>query len=262
MSIAVSRVILAVGSVAVLLALREVRADRAGGPVGFVNLDVRPGYQIIANPIQPQCEETVARVFRRLPEGTPPINFTGGVFATNLVGFVNLDVRPGYQLVANPFQPQREDTVARVFRRLPVGTQLIKYAEGRFTTNSVWASEFWEDPTQTFGAGEAGFLFNPLTNIVTLTLDGQMLVGEIVTPIPAGLSLLGCKAPLQGRVTQDMHLRLSSFDNLYLWKETNFIVYTYLPNGHWHPAEPRLGPAEGFFVRTAQPTNWIINLNP
>ena len=67
-------------------------------------------------------------------------------------------------------------------------------------------------------------------------------------------------APIAGRVTRDLGLRLNPFDNLYLLVEGQFEVFTFLPDGTWRPGEPVLRLGEAFVVNAARSTNWVIRL--
>lgn len=177
-----------------------------------------------------------------------------------IVYYLATPLPPGLHLVANPLPPANP-SVKAVFKTLPAESFLFTFDAGQFDTNQ-WDGSDWWDETLTFDHGQAGFILNPSTNTVRLPWEGAMPAGEYTTEILAGLSALGSKIPEAGRVTSDHELRLNRFDNLYLWDGTNYTVYTYLPDGTWHPREPRLEVAQGFFVNASRSTNWTEVFGP
>ena len=185
-----------------------------------------------------------------------------GASAQGPQGLANVAIRPGIQFIANPFKGA-DNTVAQLIPQPAEGTELYTFTGGVFKTNKVVFGS-WGNPYETLSPGEGAVVFNPSTKPFTATFNGQLLQGNLINQIPAGLSLKSSLVPMVGGITSTLGLKLAPFDNVYQWRSNRFEVYTLLPDGNWFPDEPRITVAEAFFIRAHRATNWVrvFNINP
>lgn len=114
--------------------------------------------------------------------------------AGGAVGFLNLTIEPGLQLVT--FQLINAATVAQTLGALPPGITIYKMDGHGFHANSYFNG--WSDPDMTIALGEAVFIHNAGSTPVTLTLTGVLVVGQLLTQVPAGFSAFGSMIPFSG----------------------------------------------------------------
>lgn len=174
-------------------------------------------------------------------------------------GIQNIRLEPGLNLIGPQLASAGGNTVSNIFRftERPPGTTVYKLVDGHFTTNRFGPGA-WDRPEETIPAGDAAFVLNPSSEAIIISHHGEILQGELSNPIPAGLSLQSSMVLRDGKVTTDFGLRLSPFDNLYLWEEGSLKVFTWLPNETWTPYEPVLNRGQGCMINAAQPVEWII----
>ncbi|MBX3743707.1 MAG: hypothetical protein KF833_00210 [Verrucomicrobiae bacterium] len=180
--------------------------------------------------------------------------------ASNVMLFLNLALPPGYSLIGNPLLGA-DERVGEVLRGVPAGTELWTWSDGSFVEARFDGGE-WDQPAQRLRIGEGAFLLNPQDEPMTVTLTGGLAAGRRTNSIPAGLSMRSALHPISGRLTTDLGLKLLPLDNVYLWRDGRFEVYTYLPGDAWHPEEPRLSRGEGFFIRAEKALEWVTEVDP
>lgn len=94
-------------------------------------------------------------------------------------------------------------------------------------------------------------------------VNGDSYRDLIVTnSIPAGLSVQASKMLRSGRISTDLGLLPTTFDNLYRWDGKNFEVYTLLPSGKWVPSEPVIKTMEAFMINASGPIEWTGTFQP
>jgi hypothetical protein len=181
----------------------------------------------------------------------------GGSLAQS--GYVTVRFAGGLTLVGNHLKATN-NTVAQFMPQPAEGAELYKFANGSFTTNTV-RSSVWTNPDEKLEPGEGAVVFNPTGRPFEATFRGTLPQGNLVNRIPAGRSVKVSLAPQSGRVTTDLGLTLSPFDNLYLWKSNRFEIYTVLPDGSWFPSEPAVSIGQSFFIRASKETQWVRSFN-
>ena len=176
------------------------------------------------------------------------------------VGFYRVQIQPGLNLAGINLDP-RPNTVGLLLREPPEGTSIHKLVAGQLLTNTFEGGD-WTRPVETNHLGEAVFVNNPTNHPIDLTISGEIPLGKMTNSIPAGLSAKAVPAALVGKLTTELGLRLSAFDNLYLWQTNRFEVFTFLPNGRWHPREPEVSRGTGFLIRASHAIEWVVEQQP
>jgi hypothetical protein len=174
----------------------------------------------------------------------------------NAVGYLNISLKPGLNLVGRQLDSVH-NTVGELYKLVDESI-IYRVVEGSFTTN-VFRNGNWERPDEVILPGEGIFILNPSSQAMTQTDVGQILQGDLTNFIPAGLSIRCSFPPMTGKITQDLGLKLNSFDNVYLLRGGGLTVFTFLPNGTWNPFEPTVNSGEAFEIDAGQATNWVVH---
>jgi hypothetical protein len=135
-------------------------------------------------------------------------------YSVNVVGYINVTVQPGFNVIANQLDVDGVDTIGTVLNASTPASQdsaeILKFinSNGSFTGDFYAASlgdglgfVGWYDgvtgapSTNTVAPGVGFFYFNPASTNVTLTLTGTVLQGNNSVPLPAGFSLISTLAP-------------------------------------------------------------------
>jgi len=238
------------------------------------------------------------------------------VYSVNAVGFVNVEIKPGFNLVSNPLNGTPNNNLGTVLPNVPLDTALYKwkptggyaifvFSEYEDATQPDGINEGWLDSngnvasSTTFSPGEGGFIKTPAGNPgFTLTFVGEVAqsVGGVAleNPIPAGFSIRSSqvpqKLPLNDRVPSSIaaHLNFPAVlnDTIYFWRDITptrrgYAVYTFseyenpsAPDGIGHAWLDGSGnpvdiePAfvgEAFFIKKVAPgKTWtrVFSVNP
>jgi O-glycosyl hydrolase len=181
-----------------------------------------------------------------------------GVATSNAVGFARIASPAGYSIIANPFIPAT-NTVAAIFRNVPNGTTVAKFRNetSDYAVNSYDASyNIWDEPDQSFGNGEAAFLFNPLTNGITVTFVGTLSSGTVSRQLPQGYSMLGATWPQDGPLVGTHGYTAGDGDIVYRFRDGRYVNSQYFGAfGAWD-SEPDLKVGEGFFLFRPATGTW------
>jgi hypothetical protein len=192
-----------------------------------------------------------------------PLEAAAGTF-----GYANITLQPGLNLIGVPLRIAGGNTISTQFAKQPEGTSQVpegtivyKIVQGNFTTN-VFQNGVWDRPDEVIEEGEGIFVRNPASNSVNIAFAGEVREGDLTNSIPQGLAIRSSLFLIGGKITRDLSLKLSAFDNIYLLVDGVLEVFTYLPNGAWKPNEPTLRQGEAFVVNASQSTNWITHFKP
>lgn len=211
----------------------------------------------------PSARQWGARFYRARSVAT-------GRAASEIVGFVEVELPPGFSLVGISLIPP-SPRVADLLAGLPVDTVLYKYhPDGRgFTINTLW-EDGWTSPDDTFTLGEACLLGNPTSDVYRLTLHGTVPTGEQVRMLPAGWSLQALPLPRVGRLDRELSCPLRPQEMIAHWEARpaglRFAVFTrdqWLDGGTFQPTQaPELAPGEGFWIYKHAPEAWRVVFDP
>jgi hypothetical protein len=122
------------------------------------------------------------------------------VFSSNVVGYVNLDLVPGWNMIANPLDAG-VNTLESLLQGMPDGAFVVKFQGGAFTAASAYDElvEEWEID-YAINPGE-GFFIN-VPEAVTVTFVGEVKAGSHSVAIPAGWSMVGSPTPVAGTLDE------------------------------------------------------------
>lgn len=122
------------------------------------------------------------------------------VFSSNVVGYVNLDLVPGWNMIANPLDAG-VNTLDAILQGVPDGTQVFKFANGAWVAGSTYDELFetWEID-YTINPGE-GFFIN-VPEATTVTFVGEVKAGSHSVALPAGWSMAASPTPVAGTLDE------------------------------------------------------------
>ena len=144
------------------------------------------------------------------------------VYSVNAVGYINLDVAPGFNLLANQLN-NGDNTVSDLFAGHDMFMSVYKHdaTTGAYTINNYEppsapgaGDEFWDDPDMTLSPGEGFWLRNLDASGFTLTLVGEVPQGMLEVGIEPGYNLVASPVPQAGLLQTDLGLPVQDFDSV------------------------------------------------
>lgn len=209
------------------------------------------------------------------------LNSLAAVYSVNVVGYVNVTAKAGFNLMACPLKAT-PNTVADIVK-LPASVSdaaLFKWNGAGYDVATYFGEGMWLYSTaadMTLSPGDGFFLSLPAgTADVTITFVGEVTQGAdsnmSIDGTAAGkFSLIGSKVP------QSLDLNAMAFpasveeEAVYFWRRTasapngGYVIYTYFGGTDWlgsdatQPALPTPLVGEGFFVFKKAAGTWTRN---
>jgi hypothetical protein len=182
------------------------------------------------------------------------------VYSVNVVGYVNKQLVPGFNLIANPLDNKAANgnTISNLFAGMAEGTTVYKYSGGMFSANGFEFGE-WANPNQTLEPGEGAFVFVPGAANVTVTFVGDVRQGTLTTPLLKGFTLASSQVPQAGGIQAALGFVPAEGDTVYSW-DTTVTPATYRTRsyefGAWSE-EPVLAIAEAVFISVPADKSWV-----
>jgi hypothetical protein len=197
------------------------------------------------------------------------------VYSVNAVGYVNVSLAPGFNLVSNPLNAGTgNNTVGKLMANVqggfPAQTRVYVFNEATgaffapavaFAPNGPLLPATSADLVVNPGTGM--FVFIPGTATLTLTFVGEVMQGSLSNPIPTGFSVRANQVPQAGAPSSfgmpgaqgDRFYRFNKATGGYFAPNANF-------GGTWIPALPSIDVGEAFFLfRQGAPTAWTRTFN-
>ena len=180
------------------------------------------------------------------------------VYSVNAVGYVNLDLKAGFNMIGNPLDTGT-DNLDDILPTVPDESTIYFFRNGGWTVSAQYFNGvgWFADPMPTWPAGEGAMLQS--TADATITFVGEVRQGSLSTPIGSGVSLVTSQVPQAGTL-DELGVPGSDTDVAYTW-DVNSQGYAaageYFAGVGWFadPA-PTIGVAEGFIVIAANSLSW------
>lgn len=181
------------------------------------------------------------------------------IYSSNVVGYVNLDLVKGWNLVANPLDAG-VNTLDTLMQGVPDASTVMKFANGAFTAASTYDEMFeaWEID-YSINPGE-GFFIN-VPEPVTITFVGEVKAGNHSVELPAGWSMVASPTPVAGTLEQ-IGLGIpvvGDADTLMAWNPT---AQSYSAANSFDEMfeawefEQTVGVGEAFFIKKQAASTW------
>jgi len=200
------------------------------------------------------------------------------VYSLNVVGYINVPLVEGFNLVANQLDVDGTGTnntiVGVLSNSLPAGASVYtwggasynfaSYVKNKAGTATNWSGSF----TSSLNPGQAAWIaipsgaFGGTTQSVTTV--GNVLQGSLVNPYLApagGYNFLSSMTPVAGGLQAALKYPAAAGDGVYLWNGTTYNFSSYVKNKagtatNWSPSEPIVGVAQGFWLNTFAGQVW------
>jgi hypothetical protein len=143
-----------------------------------------------------------------------------------------------------------------------------------YVTN--WFNGATAEPTYPINPGQSVFYLPAASQTVTevgVALTGT-LTNEFV-PAAGAFNLLASKSPISGGLTSVLDYQPHLGDNVYVFNNGSYNVYSYIAKGSGHPvvyvtnwfngataSEPVINVGQGFWLEPAAATSWTEVVNP
>jgi len=205
------------------------------------------------------------------------------VYSLNAVGYINVTIYPGYNIVSCPLIASPDNTLNTLlpntngqYKKWQVYVYNPTLANP-YVQDSGVASSWLGGGTETINPGQAVWLFNPSNVVSTVTFVGTVPTGPITTTLYSNsFNLISSAVPAQGDIITNSIMLFSNAvkkDQVYTYIPTNASPYSqYSATGNnlttnWPLGDPQLPVVGGgFWYFNAQATNnyWKENysVNP
>jgi len=117
------------------------------------------------------------------------------VYSVNAVGYINLTMLPGFNLVGNQLNRTPNNSLNNAIMGAPIESQVLKFANNSYQLElfdgTTWIKPDGNPGTLSANPGEGLFFFNPGTTPLTITLVGDVPQGSnLLLCLPPGFSLV------------------------------------------------------------------------
>ncbi len=182
------------------------------------------------------------------------------IYSSNVVGYVNLDLVPGWNMIANPLDAG-VNTLNALMAGVPDGSQAAKFQNGAWTEVSSFDELFgtWS-VDYTINPGEG--LFVLVDSPCTITFVGEVKAGNHSVALPAGWSMVGSPIPVAGTLAGVglVSPAVSDGDQLFAWSSA---AQRYLEGnmfdelfGDWSDPEAEIQVGQAFLLNKSDDTTW------
>jgi len=190
------------------------------------------------------------------------------VYSANVVGYVNVVVPAGQlALIANPLD-NGTNTGNDVLSSLPNKSTVQIWNGSGFGIYTKTSTGFTpSNPSLPVGMG----FFVKSASDATNTFVGSVVPapsGSTTNSLPGGvLALVGSQLPVGGTFgdvgtnTFNLTATLPNKSTVQIWNGSGYTIYTKTSTG-FTPSVPAYTVGQGFFVKSASPTNWTQTLAP
>jgi hypothetical protein len=122
------------------------------------------------------------------------------VYSVNAVGYINLTMKPGFNMVANQLNRTSANKLNDVIQGVPIESQVLKFANNNYVLEiydgSSWVTPVGDPGTLSASPGDGLFFFNPNPADLTVTLVGEVPQGPALTvSLPPGFGLVSSIVP-------------------------------------------------------------------
>lgn len=185
------------------------------------------------------------------------------VYSVNTVGYVNLTLKKGFNMIGNPLDNKTGNTVGNLFgTALPDGSTVYKFKNGAYAPNNDYTSLFgWGDAAQTLAPGEGAFVLLPSDGpaTATVTFVGDVMQGHLVNTLVKGFNMVASMVPQAGKLQADLGYVPGDGDEVYQYVAgTGYaptVSYTALFG--WDPGDPTIAVGEAFWLKTGAAGSWV-----
>jgi hypothetical protein len=199
------------------------------------------------------------------------------VYSLNVVGYVNLTLTNGFQMIGNQLDfdgTGTNNTLATVFgTSLPTLSKVYAYnpstASFALATYNA-AGNIWIGNSAAANAAlqPGGGVFLQIPAAATapvVTTVGTVLQGALSTPYSAGFNVISSQVPVAGGAgSLGLTNNISTLDSVYQFvpgTQAYGSKHTYAGAGNWIGGEPQIGVGESFWYNAKNAGSWTVTFN-
>lgn len=184
-----------------------------------------------------------------------------GAFMSNMLGFISVEIPPGYSMLANPLRGTASE-VSALLPSMPEETTLSKFSLVTFSlSKNTFGPKGWSNPSETLTLGEGALIFNPADTSLTARFVGEVSAEHNTLPIHSGTTIRGSMLPLAGRLDADLAFPIGEGDVVSIYSNHNekYREYRYGAAG-WDGDPPLLRLGEAFWIAKNTSAVWTQRL--
>ena len=191
------------------------------------------------------------------------------VYSQNAVGYVNLTIRPGFNMISAPMlTPSRTLTslIPAASNPQADGAVFYKWTGVGYSIQTLdisGAGDWDPNPNETIPMGKGGFMFSPQASPFTLTFVGEVAQGALSTTYFSGFDFVASQVPQAGLITTVLGFTPADGDVAYQWINNGVDPVGYQINtydlsgaGDWDPAQPVLQVGGSVLLKTTGARVW------
>jgi hypothetical protein len=194
------------------------------------------------------------------------------VYSLNAVGYINVTLSPGFNIVSCPLVASPDNTINTLLGANTNG-QYKKWQiygwNGGYIQESGTPTGWLEGGTNTINPGQAVWIQNPSNITATVTFVGTVPTGSLTNAIQPGFNLVSSILPASGDIVTNslmLFTNITKKDQVYTYNPLTLAYTQYSAGGSpatWvvggDPILPTVG--GGFWYESAAATvnNWVEN---
>jgi len=177
------------------------------------------------------------------------------VYSLNIVGYVNVPMVSGFNLIANPLDNGTNDFNS-LFPNATFGDTIFVWnaARAKFDS-SVFVGTWGPDLVTTPGQG----VFYQASAAFTNTFVGNVMQGSLTNHIPAGFSIISSQVP-QAADLDTLGLVGGFGDTVFFWNPSKNGYDSSVYVGTW--SSPVVNVGQSFWYQAGTALNWTRTFNP
>jgi hypothetical protein len=178
------------------------------------------------------------------------------VYSSNVVGYVNVDLAKGWNMIANPLD-SGNNMLSSVIPEAPYNTAVYKFENGAYLTPSIfdedeeaWTIDYSLNP------GEGVFINAP--EAFTVTFVGEVKAGFHSVSLPAGWSIVSSPTPVAGTLEDiDLTSAVDFNDAVYKFENGGYLTPSIFDEDEeaWS-INYNIAVGEAFFLKKASASVW------
>jgi hypothetical protein len=177
------------------------------------------------------------------------------VYSLNIVGYVNVPMIAGFNLIANPLDNGTNDFNS-LFANASFGDTIFVWnATAAKFDSSVFVGSWGPDLITTPGQG----VFYQASAAFTNTFVGNVLTGNLSNHIPAGFSIVSSQVP-QADNLDNLGLVGGFGDTVFFWNPSKNGYDSSVYVGTW--SSPVVNVGQSFWYQAGAALNWNRTFNP
>jgi hypothetical protein len=189
------------------------------------------------------------------------------VYSQNIVGYINVPLNPGYNLVANQLDLDGTGTNNSIYTtigtNLPNLTKVLAWNGSGFS-QSILSSGHWTlnnaIVTNAVNPGKGFFVNIPGSVATNVTFVGNVITGTNTYPIAAGYQIVSPSGPVAGTIDSTNGYVPSKLDKILVWNGSGYAQHIY-GGSSWTGGDPQLIVGQSVFLDAVNNTNWTQILN-